>query len=261
MSTYVMSDIHGCYDDMQMMLEQVRFCTADRLILAGDYIDRGYQNYEMLNWLMACPGNVILLQGNHDHDYVLYVELMQKICTRYALDADSTADTERIYERIRPRGIETAAFDRYDTIQELIYKRQVPLTQLMQWAEHIHKMPYVQFCEVQGRHYVVVHAGYITDLHKAGLKRIYDSIEDFYLHAREDAYTCGGLPHGTVVAGHTPTIVQGQFPYHAGKVFRYYDAQRDCTFYDVDCGCASRWAKPGAKLACLRLEDEAVFYI
>ena len=36
-----MSDIHGCYDDMIKMLEQIAFADEDTLILAGDYIDRG----------------------------------------------------------------------------------------------------------------------------------------------------------------------------------------------------------------------------
>ena len=48
MSTYVMSDLHGCYDDFMKMQEAVRFTDCDRLILAGDLIERGSQDYEML---------------------------------------------------------------------------------------------------------------------------------------------------------------------------------------------------------------------
>ena len=49
-SYYVMSDIHGCYDDMIKMLEQIAFTDEDTLILAGDYIDRGSQSFEMVNY-------------------------------------------------------------------------------------------------------------------------------------------------------------------------------------------------------------------
>ena len=57
-----MSDIHGCYDDMIKMLEQIAFTDEDTLILAGDYIDRGSQSFEMLKWIESNPKNVIFLE-------------------------------------------------------------------------------------------------------------------------------------------------------------------------------------------------------
>jgi Calcineurin-like phosphoesterase. len=47
MSTYVISDIHGCYNEFLSMLEKIRFSGSDNLILSGDYIDKGKQSYEM----------------------------------------------------------------------------------------------------------------------------------------------------------------------------------------------------------------------
>ena len=64
-----------------------------------------------------------------------------------------------------------------------------------------------------------------------------------------------------IIAGHTPTLIKGEFTYNEGKVFRYYDKEKDCIFYDIDCGCVFRELEPDAKLACLRLEDEKVFYV
>ena len=63
MSTYVISDIHGCYNELFSMLEKIHFSESDNLILAGDYIDRGKQNYEMLKWMEQCPKNVLLLRS------------------------------------------------------------------------------------------------------------------------------------------------------------------------------------------------------
>ena len=51
MSTYVISDIHGCFSAFQRMLEKINFSDNDKLIIAGDIIDRGPENYEMLNGL------------------------------------------------------------------------------------------------------------------------------------------------------------------------------------------------------------------
>ena len=40
MGTYVIGDIHGCYDELVQMLKVIDFKESDRLILVGDYIDR-----------------------------------------------------------------------------------------------------------------------------------------------------------------------------------------------------------------------------
>lgn len=62
MNTYVMSDIHGCYDEMLEMFNKINFSENDQLIIAGDYIDRGRQSYEMLRWLENAPDNILLLK-------------------------------------------------------------------------------------------------------------------------------------------------------------------------------------------------------
>lgn len=42
MKTFVIGDIHGCYDKFERLLEIIHGdFKKDRLILLGDYIDRG----------------------------------------------------------------------------------------------------------------------------------------------------------------------------------------------------------------------------
>lgn len=77
---------------------------------------------------------------------------------------------------------------------------------------------------------------------------------------RMDAYLYGGISHGMVIAGHTPTIAEKELPFNHGNVYRFYDAQKDCVFYDIDCGCSYAGIRENAKLACIRLEDEKIFY-
>ena len=59
MSTYVMTDIHGHFDAMKRMLDKIGFSKEDRLICAGDYIDRGPNSYEMLRWIESPGENII----------------------------------------------------------------------------------------------------------------------------------------------------------------------------------------------------------
>jgi hypothetical protein len=50
-------------------------------------------------------------------------------------------------------------------------------------------------------------------------------------------------------------------PFNHGRGYRVYNEKADCTFYDLDCGYGFRENNPEARLACMRLEDEKIFYI
>ena len=106
---------------------------------------------------------------------------------------------------------------------------------------------------------MIVHAGYAENVEE--ISALFPSLEDFYLYAREESCQLGGKRNGMVIAGHTPTIVKEVFSYNRGKVFRCYDQEKDCVFYDIDCGCAFRRHILHAKLACIRIEDEKIFYV
>ena len=50
--TYVMSDIHGCYDKYMKMLEKIGFSEDDTLYVLGDILDRGPHPVKviLINW-------------------------------------------------------------------------------------------------------------------------------------------------------------------------------------------------------------------
>lgn len=52
MGSYVISDIHGCYDELIRMFEKINLGDSDTLICAGDYVDKGPKNAEVLEWIM-----------------------------------------------------------------------------------------------------------------------------------------------------------------------------------------------------------------
>lgn len=265
MSIYVISDIHGCFNELLSMLEKIHFSESDNLILAGDYIDRGKQSYEMLKWMEQCPSNVLFLRGNHEEEFASYVDLMQSVDRIEKLNTDffSHMDTAVLYESVkyllRQKKLPAVYFDLYGTLGMLLGQNHVTLYDLCRWAEAIHRMPYHWETEIAGRNYIVVHAGYADRLENVGGR--FDRLEQFFLYAREESIQSGGAAHSTIIAGHTPTIIMGSFAYNAGNIFRYYDAAKECVFYDIDCGCVFRRRNQQAKLACIRLEDEKVFYV
>ena len=264
MSTYVMSDIHGCFDELLDMLKTIDFTTDDKLIIAGDYIDRGNQSYEMLRWIEEKPDNVILLRGNHDEEFAYCIDLMGVMFEKKGLPLNSLEATEVVYEILRElaeTNLSVGAFDYYGTIRKLIREHQVTMEKLDKWNDIIREMPYVHREFINGKEFLVVHAGYIEDLGSADTEDSFETVEEFYMNARDDAYMCGGVQGGVIIAGHTPTIFENELPYNNGDVYSFYDEELDCKFYNIDCGCAYKAKCKTAKLACIRLEDEKVFYV
>jgi len=67
MKNLVIGDIHGCYRELNDALHNADYQEGDRLIFLGDYIDRGPQSREVMEFLTSLknPANVYL-RGNHE---------------------------------------------------------------------------------------------------------------------------------------------------------------------------------------------------
>lgn len=63
--TIVVGDIHGCYDELEDLLEKVRFGSEDRLVSVGDLITKGPKSREVLERFMSEPQFSSVI-GNHD---------------------------------------------------------------------------------------------------------------------------------------------------------------------------------------------------
>lgn len=67
MSTYVVGDIQGCYDELQRLLELVKFSPgSDRLWSVGDMVNRGPRSLETLRLLRSLGSAFTGVLGNHD---------------------------------------------------------------------------------------------------------------------------------------------------------------------------------------------------
>lgn len=73
MARYVMSDIHGCLRTFKKALSVVGFSKSDRLILIGDFIDRGPDSKGVIDFILKLQSegyDIICLKGNHE-DFLL----------------------------------------------------------------------------------------------------------------------------------------------------------------------------------------------
>lgn len=67
MSTYLIGDVHGCYDELHSLLQQVAFdAEKDTLWLTGDLVARGPGSLEVLRYVRSLGSAVRMVLGNHD---------------------------------------------------------------------------------------------------------------------------------------------------------------------------------------------------
>jgi len=66
-ATYVIGDIHGCFESLQALLATIEFDSRrDRLWLVGDLVARGPRSLEVLRWAVRHDECVTAVLGNHD---------------------------------------------------------------------------------------------------------------------------------------------------------------------------------------------------
>lgn len=64
----IFGDIHGCYDPLKEYFDKNPFNENYNYIFCGDYLDRGLQNKEVLEFLISLKDkkNCVFLEGNHE---------------------------------------------------------------------------------------------------------------------------------------------------------------------------------------------------
>ncbi len=66
MSTYVLGDIHGCFDSLQNLLSLLPLNKGDQLWCVGDLINRGPDSLKVLQWAQNNDSWVQIILGNHE---------------------------------------------------------------------------------------------------------------------------------------------------------------------------------------------------
>lgn len=73
MSTYFIGDVHGCYEELQRLLEKINFQPQrDRLVFVGDLINRGPDSLQVLRFIRSLGASAQIVLGNHDISWIAY---------------------------------------------------------------------------------------------------------------------------------------------------------------------------------------------
>ncbi|MBI4524881.1 MAG: metallophosphoesterase [Deltaproteobacteria bacterium] len=92
MKTLVIGDIHGCYTELQELLDRVGLSSQDEVIAIGDIVDRGPDSPNVLEFFRT-QANARSLMGNHERKHVRSFRgelqpALSQIITGHQLGAD-----------------------------------------------------------------------------------------------------------------------------------------------------------------------------
>ncbi len=221
--TYVISDIHGNYQQFLKLLEQIKLRDEDVLYLLGDLVDFGEESMELIEDI-SLRLNVYAIAGEHDFTAVRMLRGFDRMLKSGATpDADYVAEmTQWVKDGGQPTLEAFRALDE-DAREGVL--------------EYLEELTLFEEVEIKGQKYVLVHAG-IADYEEGSDLEDYLP-EDFFSEPLDASYAL--VDGATVVVGHVPTA-SGKITRGEGSIF-------------MDCGACE-----GGKLACLCLETGEEYY-
>ncbi len=230
---YVISDIHGCYEQFWEILNLINLKETDTLYVLGDIVDRGPNPIKTLMKLMEMP-NVACIVGNHE---LMALDGLRFLNTQITAEAVDSIDAEMLGNLLdwQRNGSETTIEEFKQLDQEM--RREV-LSFIMEFSMY-------EELTVNGQKYLLVHAG-------LGEYRPEKKIEEYSLKNlvwdRAD-YDIRYFDDTIVITGHTPTqlIETNSNP---GRIYKHLN------HIAIDCGCGM----PGGRLAAICLETGEEFY-
>lgn len=232
---YIVSDVHGCYDEYQELLQKIHFSQKDTLYVLGDAMDRGPEPIKVIKDLMMRE-NVVYLVGNHDYMMLrtlkkLAVEITKENCENHL----ASEDLLNYFYWIQDGGRTTS-----DQFRTLSLEEQQDILAYVSDA-----LVYEVLYE-RGKELILVHAGIRGFEEKKELDD-YDFF-DFIYERTDYSRRYYPDPHKFLVTGHTPTLL-----IHPDGQPRIYQGNGHIA---VDCGCVF-----GGCLAAYCVETEEAVYV
>lgn len=223
MAKYVMSDLHGQYDEFVEMLDLINFSSEDTLYILGDVFDRGEDPIEIMDFIIG-RRNVHMIMGNHERMFIDYVDSGYAFLW-YANGGRTT------HEKIIEKGMDY----------------EIGL------YEYIKKLPQILLVD----NYILVHAGiYLPkDYESKTIEEIVDmQDEETLLWDRSFIGNERKIKDYKIICGHTPVQTLPGYKESSVPEIKIVNG----TYY-IDCGCYFKGSK--GRLSCMRLDDEKVFYV
>lgn len=229
---YVIGDVHGCYTDMMLLINKIEAADPDpTIIFVGDFVDRGDQVQEVLDWCcdnITKDGRYQSVLGNHEdmvrqfYEYWALYELGQR---KWPPDGPLYLFSCETQERLL-LGEVTEWYKYIRFIRSLPLTKTVTVTS--KWGKTVT--------------YRIVHSENpfgITDEEAYREKCLWD--RSFESNTFDDSI---------IVHGHTPTIFYKDFPETSKGVFKPGLISYRKQDINVDGGCVCADVEPYPCMLC-----------
>ena len=205
MSTWAITDIHGCAYTFESLLRTIDFTREDTLFLLGDYIDRGPRSKDVLDTILRLRKDgytVECLLGNHD-----WVML-------HALDEPNTKEAHNWKNR----------FGGHETLRSFGTTSEQGID--TQYINLLQSMDYYR----EYKNLILVHAGLNLDIHDP----LADRDAMLWIRYGDQKVSRAWLKERIIVHGHTP---------HARhRIRRQVDERAEHPVIGIDNGCVYQHA-------------------
>jgi len=190
MSTYVMSDLHGNYEDYKKILDMIHFSDEDILYINGDVIDRGTGGIKILQHMMMQP-NIYPILGNHEY--------AAGICLRFLIKEITEESIGEIEEETINNLLEWQNIGGQTTIDEF---HKLSREEKQDIVDYLDEFSLYEEVTVNGKQFIIVHAG----LANFSPDRPLEYYEMHELIFKEPDYDTVYFPDKYLVTGHLPTM-------------------------------------------------------
>ncbi len=228
---YVISDIHGCYDEYISLISKLDLTEMDELYILGDALDRGPEPIRVIKDIMNRNDAVYIL-GNHDYLFLYFVgKLGVELSCASELTREDTEDF-KLY-------LEDGGFSTIKKYMQLTYEEKKDIQNYLLNAE--------SFCVLgeDEEKYILVHAGIANFREDMVLDKC--DILDFIFDSIDYSKRYYQNKNIHIITGHTPTM----YIRNDSKPELY----KENGHIAIDCGCVY-----GGRLAAYCIETGEVIY-
>ena len=239
---YVIGDVHGCFKDLMKLLDKIEEKDkAARFIFVGDFIDRGPDVWETLEWAkghVTKTGKYRSVMGNHEK---MIIEWYPDFC--------------RWYEKRKDRA--PVPMPMYDFLERVIEQEKDTPECLRPYVDFFRTLPLQITVRVPGKGrkritYDIVHA-FVPPRGTHKRKQ-----EAFYLWDREKGFEGNFENDHVIVHGHTPTVIECS--YVPGTIPGMISYRRNAVNVDGGCVFAPNHPESPCMLCALCLENLEEIY-
>eukprot|EP01130_Rhizamoeba_saxonica_P000561 TRINITY_DN1052_c0_g1_i1.p1 TRINITY_DN1052_c0_g1~~TRINITY_DN1052_c0_g1_i1.p1 ORF type:complete len:280 (-),score=55.13 TRINITY_DN1052_c0_g1_i1:468-1307(-) len=123
----IVGDIHGCYEEFILLLQQANFTEEDTCIVVGDLMNKGPDSLKVIRYCKQQP-NILCIKGNHEDYTLLHHNLAEKFALEHAYPQFTEHDLKLLKAKYYTEECAELGWAIDLTLDDIEYLRDMPFT-------------------------------------------------------------------------------------------------------------------------------------